>query len=94
MTSNGKVLFSKTNRPVMLLYEESTRCMCPVAHFMAMALADEVFADCQSYQDLAAKELPPGSQMYVYRCKPETKKRPILRSICNNGAISENDILT
>jgi hypothetical protein len=45
----------------MLLYEESTRCMCAVAHFMAMALADGVFADCQSYQDLAAKELPTGS---------------------------------
>jgi hypothetical protein len=61
---------------------------------MTMALADGVFADCQSYQDPAAKELPPGSQMYTYRYKPEAKRKPILRSICNNGIVSENDILT
>jgi hypothetical protein len=33
----------------MLLYEEATmRSMCPVTHFMALALADGVFEECTS----------------------------------------------
>ena len=79
----------------MLLYEEDTmRSMCPVAHFMALALADGVFQDCTCFQDIEAKELPPGSSLYKYRYKPEAKQRPILRSISPNGVVSENDILT
>ena len=70
------------------------RSMCPVTHFMALALADNVFEDCNSFQDIDAKKLPLGSSLYKYRYKPEAKKRPILRSICNNGLVSENDILT
>jgi hypothetical protein len=79
----------------MLLYEEVTmRSMCPVTHFMALALADGVFEDCHSFQDIEAKELPPGSSLYKYRYKSDLKQTPILRSICNNGSVSENDILT
>ncbi|CAN9286059.1 unnamed protein product [Alternaria alternata] len=85
---------NKKHSPVMLLYEEPTRALCPVTHFLALALADGVFADCQSFQDVAAQELPPGSKLYKYRYKPEAKRRPILRGICNNGVVSENDILT
>ncbi|KAF1360100.1 hypothetical protein EJ07DRAFT_118025 [Lizonia empirigonia] len=86
---------NKKHSPIMLLYEEATmRSMCPVTHFMALALADEVFEDCKSFQDIEAKELPPGSSLYKYRYKPEAKSKPILRSIRNNGSVSENDILT
>jgi hypothetical protein len=78
----------------MLLYEEDdTRSICPVTYFIALALADGVFEDCTSFQDIEDKRLPPGSLLYKYRCKPEAKTKPILRTICNNGSVSENDIL-
>jgi hypothetical protein len=54
------------------------RCMCPVPQFMALALADRVFEECTSFQDIEAKELPPGSSLYKYRYKSEAKQRPIL----------------
>jgi hypothetical protein len=74
----------------MLLYEEATmRSMCPVTHFMALALADGVFEECTSFQDIEAKELPPGSALYKYRYKSEAKQRPILRSILSDGSVSE-----
>ncbi|KAF1359213.1 hypothetical protein EJ07DRAFT_121068 [Lizonia empirigonia] len=86
---------NKKHSPIMLLYEEATmRSMCPVTHFIALALADGVFEDCNSFQDIEAKKLPLGSSLYRYRYKPEAKKRPILQSLCKDGSISENGILT
>jgi hypothetical protein len=58
----------------MLLYEEATmRSMCPVTYFMALALADGVFEECTSFQDIEAKKLPLGSSLYKYRYKSEAK---------------------
>jgi hypothetical protein len=79
----------------MLLYEEVImRSMCPVTYFIALALVDGVFEDYHSFQDIKAKQLPLGSSLHKYRYKSDLKRRPILRSICNNGSVSENDILT
>ena len=79
----------------MLLYEEAEmRSMCPVTYFLALALADGVFDGCESFKDIEAKELPPGSSLYKYRYKSEAKQRPILRSINPNGTVSDNEILT
>ncbi|KAF1935092.1 hypothetical protein EJ02DRAFT_486881 [Clathrospora elynae] len=75
---------NKKHLPVMLLYEETTmRSMCPVTHFMALALADGVFEECNSFQDIEAKELLPGSSLYKYRY-----------NINNDGLVSEDNILT
>jgi hypothetical protein len=68
--------------------------MCPVTHFIALALVVGVFEDCDSFQDIEAKELLLGSSLYKYRYKSDLKQKPILRSICNNGSVLENDILT
>ncbi|KAH6864996.1 hypothetical protein BKA58DRAFT_438891 [Alternaria rosae] len=86
---------NKKHSPVMLLYEEATMLsMFLVTHFMALALADGVFEECTSFQDIEAKELPLGSSLYKYRYKLEAKQRPILRSILSDGSVSENGILT
>ncbi|KAJ6195493.1 hypothetical protein J3E72DRAFT_387080 [Bipolaris maydis] len=69
----------KQYEPVMLLYKEAAmRSMCPVTHFLALALADGVFQDCANLQEIEAKELPAGSLMYKYRYKPEAVPKPIL----------------
>ena len=79
----------------MLLYEETAmRSMCPVTHFIALALADGVFEDCNTFQDIENMKLQPGSSFCKYRYKSDAKERPILRSISNTGLVSETDILS
>jgi hypothetical protein len=79
----------------MLMYEEPlVRSMCPVANFVAMALADGVFDGCETFQDIEAKKIPMGSKLYRFRYRPNVTHLPVLRSTCSDGVTSQERILT
>ncbi|KAJ5023809.1 hypothetical protein PSV08DRAFT_410917 [Bipolaris maydis] len=62
---------NRKHSPVMLLYKEAAmRSMCPVTHFLALALADGVFQDCANLQEIEAKELPAvlDDNILLYGC--------------------------
>jgi hypothetical protein len=78
----------------MLCEEPTIRSMCPVAYFLAMSLADEVFSEGSTFEDLRAQPIPLGTDSYCFKYRPGMKEKPIMRSTCPNGAISEDRILS
>lgn len=90
----GKRL-NKSQKPVMILKElPFARWMCPVTHFLALALADGVFEDCSTIEAITARKPPPGVRAYKFRMKECVKELPIFRARQNDGTISHSKILT
>ena len=58
--------------------------LCPVTHFIAIALADDAFDN--GYNTASAiynAKIPKGTKRKVFRWKEDIKLKPILRSIRN-----------
>ncbi|KAF1978401.1 hypothetical protein BU23DRAFT_564002 [Bimuria novae-zelandiae CBS 107.79] len=65
----------------LLLYEEthvSRRAFCPVVHFLALALADDVFTEL-SLPHLQERKIPIGSNSHRFAIKEDKKDLSILR---------------
>jgi hypothetical protein len=72
--------------PVNILPEEPTiRSACPVTYFIAMALADDVLVEGNTFNDLAPQRVPAGALTYRFKCKPEALERPAMRSTDPSG---------
>ncbi|KAF2849805.1 hypothetical protein T440DRAFT_490368 [Plenodomus tracheiphilus IPT5] len=85
----------KKHAPVNVLPEEPTiRSACPVTYFIAMALADGVFCEGNTFNDLAAQRVPAGALTYRFKYRPEALERPIMRSTNPDGSLSESRVLT
>jgi hypothetical protein len=81
--------------PVSFLTEEpNIRSACPVTYFIALALADGVFSEGDTFEDLTARKIQLGALSYSFRFKPEALERPILRSTCPDGSLSDTRVLT
>jgi hypothetical protein len=78
----------------MLSEEPTIRSMCPILHFMAMALADGVFIDASTFEDIRAHMVPPGTGTYTFKYKSTANSKPIMRATCPDGSISEDRILS
>jgi hypothetical protein len=79
----------------MLLYEEkSSRHVCSVRYFLALALADGVFERCEIISNIHTKKYASGSSIHRYSYKPEAKKLPILQSVGLDGTVCPDRIST
>jgi hypothetical protein len=68
--------------------------MCPVIDFLSHALADGVFLDCDSFDDIIKRRPVSGSQKYRFRIKQDMYKKPLLCALQNDGTISPDKILS
>jgi hypothetical protein len=81
------------SRPRLVLYEEQDdRALCPVTWFLAQALADRVFEDVESIDDMESREIPPGASRYTFRYRSGKDTQPIMRGVRPDGTISDNNI--
>jgi hypothetical protein len=81
-------------RPIFTLYEEKEmRHLCPVTHFLSLALMDGAL-DCKTINEVESKRIPRGKESYRFRIEPEWREVPILRSVEPDGSISKTRILT
>jgi hypothetical protein len=78
----------------MLFKEPTIRLMCPIMHFMAMALADGVFVDASTFEDIRSNMVPPGTGTFTYKYQSAANSKPIMRATCPDGTILENRILS
>ncbi|KAF1941090.1 hypothetical protein EJ02DRAFT_378356, partial [Clathrospora elynae] len=85
----------KKHAPVSFLTEEpSIRSACPVSYFLALALADGAFSKGNTLEELTAMKIQPGSLSYRFKFRPEVLGKPILRSICSDGSLSDSRVVT
>jgi hypothetical protein len=68
--------------------------MCPVSLFLSIALADGVFSDAGTFEDIKAHEKSPGTIFHTSKFKSGMRSKPAMRSTCPDGAIYENGILS
>ena len=68
--------------------------MCPVFHFISLALLDDAFEDCSTIKAINVRRLPPGVRAYRYCIKESVKELPIYRAHQSDGTILPNKILT
>lgn len=79
---------------VILREMTSDRSLCPVTHFMALAIADEALEGVDKPSRLHELRIQNSRNAQSIRIKPSMKDVPILRASNSKGAISNVEILT
>ncbi|KAF2278993.1 uncharacterized protein EI97DRAFT_440482 [Westerdykella ornata] len=84
---------TEKHAPQLLLYEEpKRRFFCPVAYFLALALADQAIEGCDSFTSLEAAPTPPGTDTCWFKIKSSMLDIPILRAVDQKGVIHQDHI--
>ena len=68
----------------IILYEEldpTKQFTCPVAHYLALALADEVFIDQKSATDFASRYIPPSANSRSFMIRKDKTRLPVIRKL-------------
>lgn len=86
-----------SDRKVVTLNEHmdpKERFKCPVRKFLALALADDVFANQISPESLNNRWVLPTAGSRIFEIREDKKNLPIFRKMLPGGAVSETCIMS